>query len=96
MSFVGVPLTVECYVGRVGLSGTSDDVTTHIKSHNVDVVSIEENAMQHQLFKSFKVVIKKGDFDTLNQRDAWPEGIHFRRFRRPRPPNTGHDATSDD
>ena len=94
MSFVGVPLTVECYVGRVGLSGSCDDVTNHIKTQNVDVVSIEENATQHQLFKSFKVVIKKGDFDTLNQRDAWPEGIHFRRFRRPRPPNTGHDASS--
>ena len=92
ISFVGVPLTVECYVGRVGLSGTAEQITSHIKSHNVDVVSIEENTTQHRVFKSFKVVIKKTDFDTLNHQDAWPEGIHFRRFRRPRLTNSGPEG----
>ena len=91
MSFVGVPLTVDCYVGRVGLQATSEQVVNEITSNGVEVVSIEENATRHQLFKSFKIVIKKADFETLNQPGVWPEGIIFRRFQRPRTPHTGQD-----
>ena len=91
MSWGGAPLTIDCYIGRVDCSVTSNQIRTDVLAMGIDVVDIEENQTRHGLFKSFKLVVKKTDFATLNSPEIWPEGVVFRRFRRPRPPNTGHD-----
>ena len=89
MTWGGAPLTIDCYVGRVDCSVTSDQIKTSVVAMGIDVVEIEENLTRHHLFKSFKLVIKKTDFSTLNSPEIWPEGVVFRRFRRPRPPIAG-------
>ena len=91
MSWGGAPLTVDCYVGRVDFSVSAEQIKADIVAMGIDVVGIEANQTRHSLFKSFKLVIKKMDFPNLNTPEVWPEGVVFRRFRRPRPPTTGHD-----
>ena len=91
MSWGGAPLTIDCYIGRVDCSVTSDQIKTSVVAMGIDVVGIEENLTRHGLFKSFKLVVRKTDFPALNSPEIWPEGVVFRRFRRPRPPTTGHD-----
>ena len=91
MSWGGAPLTVDCYMGRVDRSVTADQIKGDIQTLGVDVVEIEPNKTRHQLFNSFKLVVRKTDFDKLNVPEVWPEGVIFRCFRRPRPPVTGHD-----
>ena len=90
MTWSGANLTVESYVGRVDFSVTSDMIKTDLISRGIDVIDIEPNETRHSLFKSFRLILKKTDFDRLNVPEAWPEGVVFRRFRRPRPPPTGH------
>ena len=91
MSWGGAPLTVDCYIGRVGVSVTAEQVQSDIVAMGIDVVGFEENTTRHGLFKSFKLVIRRKDFDTLNLPEVWPEGVIFRRFRRPRQANSGHE-----
>ena len=91
MSWGGAPLTVDCYIGRVDFAVSSDQIKTDVVAMGIDVIDIEENQTRHGLFKSFKLVVKKTDFAALNSPEIWPEGVVFRRFRRPRPPDTGHD-----
>ena len=93
MSWGGAPLTVDCYVGRVDFSVSGDQIKTDVVAMGIDVIEIEENQTRHRLFKSFKLVVKKTDFAQLNSPEIWPEGVVFRRFRRPRPPTAGHDAS---
>ena len=90
MSWGGAPLTVDCYVGRVNNSVSGDEIRSDITAMGVEVITIEENETRHRLFKSFKLVIRRADFDKLNVPEVWPEGVVFRRFRRPRPPTSGH------
>ena len=90
MSWGGAPLTIDCYVGRVDFSVTPDRIKSDIVAMGIDVVSLEENVTRHGLFRSFKLVIKKTDFETLNTPEVWPEGVVFRRFRRPRQDTAGH------
>ena len=92
MSWGGAPLTIDCYIGRVDCSVTSDQIKMSVVAMGIDVVGIEENLTRHGLFKSFKLVVRKTDFPALNSPEIWPEGVVFRRFRRPRPPTTGHDS----
>ena len=89
MSWGGAPLTIDCYIGRVDTSVSSDQIKSDVESMGVNVVDIQENQTRHHLFKSFKLVIRKTDFDRLNAPEVWPEGVVFRRFRRPRPPTSG-------
>ena len=89
MSWSGAPLTIDCYIGRVDTSVSSEHIKADVESMGVTVVGIEENQTRHHLFKSFKLVIRKTDFDQLNAPEVWPEGVVFRRFRRPRPPTSG-------
>ena len=90
MSWGGAPLTIDCYVGRVDFSVTPDQIKSDIEAMGIDVVSLEENVTRHGLFRSFKLVIKKTDFEALNTPEVWPEGVVFRRFRRPRQDTAGH------
>ena len=84
MSWRGAPLTTTCYIGRVDVSVTCDDIKADVISKGIDVIEIEENVTRHQRFKSFKLVIKKTDYEKLDDRDEWPEGVIFRRFFNPR------------
>ena len=84
MSWSGADLTVDCYIGRVGFSVTSDVIKTSLVSEGIDVINIEENTTRHGLYKSFKLVVRRTDYDRLNSPEFWPEGVVFRRFRRPR------------
>ena len=86
MSWGGADLTTECYIGRVSLGTTADDIKAHIISCGVDVIRLEENNMRHNLFKSFKLIVKKIHFDDLLKPGVWPEGVLFRRFYNPRSP----------
>ena len=91
MSWSGANLTVTCYIGRVDLSVSSDVIKEDLKNMGVNVIELEPNETRHQLFKSFKLVVTKKDFDFLSSDDKWPEGVVFRRFRHPRrPPDSGH------
>ena len=90
MSWTGANLTVESYIGRVDFSVTADVIKSDLIDRGMNVISIEENETRHGLYKSFRLVVKKSDFDTLNSPDSWPEGVVFRRFRRPRPNAQGH------
>ena len=94
MSWGGAPLTVDCYVGRVDVSVSCDQIETDITAMGISVVEIHENETRHGLFKSFKLVVKKADFEKLNVPEVWPEGVVFRRFRRPRPPTAGQVEVS--
>ena len=89
MTWGGAPLTIDCYVGRVDISVTKDQIKSDVVAMGIDVVDIDENKTRHGLFKSFKLVIKKVDYEKLNVPEVWPEGVVFRRFRRPRPPVSG-------
>ena len=91
MSWSGANLTVSCYVGRVDLSVSKDVIKADLTNMGVNVLEIDENETRHHLFKSFKLVVTKKDFDFLSSEEKWPEGVVFRRFRHPRrPPDTGH------
>ena len=92
MSWSGANLTVDCYIGRVDSVVASDQIKTDLVAQGIDVINIEENTTRHGLYKSFKMVVRKSDFDKLNSPEFWPEGVVFRRFRRPRP---AQDAVGD-
>ena len=92
MSWSGANLTVDCYIGRVDFAVSSDQIKTDLVSQGIDVINIEENTTRHGLYKSFKAAVRKSDFDKLNSPEFWPEGVVFRRFRRPRP---AQDSTRD-
>ena len=68
---------------------SSGQIKSDIVAMGIDVLEIDENETRHRLFKSFKLVVKKTDFSALNSPEIWPEGVVFRRFRRPRPPTAG-------
>ena len=90
MSWSGANLTVACYIGRVDLSVSKDLIKEDLKAMDVNVIDIDENETRHGLFKSFKLVVTKKDFDFLSSEEKWPEGVVFRRFRHPRrPPESG-------
>ena len=93
MSWTGADLTVEGYIGRVALSVAADTIKADLISRGIDVIRLEENETRHQRFKSFKLVVKKSDFDILLKQGAWPEGVLFRRFWKPRQANTGPEQT---
>ena len=90
VSWRGAPLTVDCYIGRVDLDATTEVVKAFVVAKGIEVCDIEENSTRHQRFKSFKLVIKKVDYEKLDNHDEWPEGVVFRRFWRPR--NAGADG----
>ena len=90
VSWRGAPLTVDCYIGRVDLDATTDEIKAFVVSKGIDVCDIAENVTTHRRFKSFKLVIKKTDYEKLDDRELWPEGVVFRRFWRPR--NAGADG----
>ena len=89
VSWRGAPLTVDCYIGRVDLNATADEIKAFVISKGIDVSAIEENVTMNQRFKSFKLVIKKTDYEKLDDRDLWPEGVVFQRFWRPRNAGAG-------
>ena len=92
VSWRGAPLTVDCYIGRVDLDATTDQIKEFVTSKSIDVIDIEENKTTHQRFKSYKLVIKKTDYEKLDNHAEWPEGVVFRRFWRPRNTVAGGDA----
>ena len=85
MTWGGANLTVTAYIGRVGLDVTSDDIKTDLTSRGVNVLELQENATRHSLFKSFKLIVPKKDYNFLIEDDiGWPDGVIFRRFYQPR------------
>ena len=91
MSWGGANLAVSCYIGRVDMGVSAEIIRNDLVEMGVNVIDLEENQTRHGLFKSFKLMVSKKDFDSLNSEEKWPEGVVFRRFRLPRPPpDPGH------
>ena len=97
MSWGGANLTTECYIGRVGMDVTADDIMSDLVKLDVGAISVDENdpgKFSRGRYKSFKLVVKETSFAKLNSPDFWPEGVVFRRFHRPRPRDvSGHVST---
>ena len=56
-----------------------------VKSRGIDVVKLEENVVtKHSRFKSFKLTVKRGDDDKVNDNSFWPDGVLIRRWYNPR------------
>ena len=58
-----------------------DDARQGIQDLGVDVLNLEVVGRHHH-FQSFRLRIKKADFEKIKNPDAWPDGIVVRRFFR--------------
>ena len=65
--------------------GTSEDsVKQHMQSKGVIPVEIERKSGSFQRYDSFRVSIRKEDWNTVMQSGFWPEGVRCRYFHPPR------------
>ena len=74
-------MTMDLYLGHFDVGTSMEVVKFNLEDQKVDVVDLQELQMSHNRFKSFKLTIRKKDFDTM-QSDAFelPEGVVVRRF----------------
>ena len=79
-SWKGADLTLSFYVGFADIDSTTDIMKAGIEEQGVGVVELEELTRRHNRFKSFRLVIRKKDVETIKNPDFWPEGIVVRRF----------------
>ena len=84
LGWKGADLTVERYLGRVGINEDNEMVKKHIQDAGITVVGFEENSRVHERFKSFKLTIKRSQLKQLENPQLWPEGVILRNFFRPR------------
>ena len=82
MSLKGADLTASLYVGNVDMNFCIDDIRSYIEGQNVTVVELEDIARRHNRFKSFRLCLKKKDFEVIQDPNSWPEGIIVRKFFR--------------
>lgn len=88
ISWRGADMTVSRYIGNVDMEAQSDDIRTFIEGKGVRVIELEQNTTQHQRFKSFRLCIKKGDIEKIDNPDFWPQDVKVRQYFRPRTSRT--------
>ncbi len=65
--------------------GTSEDsVKRHMQTKGITPAEIERKSGNFQRYDSFKVTIRKGDWNAVMQSGFWPEGVRCRYFHPPR------------
>ena len=82
VSWKGADLTMSFYIGNVDVGANCDVMKSDIKNLGVDVVEFEELRRRHNHFKSFRLVIKRKDFDAIKDPLFWPDGVVVRKFFR--------------
>ena len=64
-SWRGADLTMDLYIGHFDVSTTIEDVKFNLEDQQLDIVDLEELQMSHNRFKSFKLSIRKKDFEMM-------------------------------
>lgn len=73
------------YLSRTQKHVKEDDIHDHIKEMNEQCLEIEKLSQTRETnFNSFKIKIFTSKLSTFLQKDFWPEGLVFRRYRQPR------------
>ena len=69
------------YLGYFAIGTTVENVRFNIEDQGVAVVELDELQTQHNKFKSFKLCIRKKDFEKMQSDDfELPEGTVVRYF----------------
>jgi hypothetical protein len=84
MSWKGAELTVDCYLGNVGINEDNLKVKEYIENAGITLVDFQENKRNHERFKYFKLTVKRSHLTLLEDPELWPEGVVIRNFFRPR------------
>ena len=79
---------MDLYLSHFDVSTSVSVVKFNLEDQNVGVVDIEELQMSHNRFKSFKVSIRKKDFEIMSEVFELPEGVVVRKFF----PKRNHDG----
>ena len=80
-SWRGADLTLNLYLGYFDIGTTVENVRFNIEDQGIPVVELVELQTQHNKFKSYKLCIRKKDFEKM-QSDNFelPEGTVVRYF----------------
>ena len=79
-SLTGAVTTKTIYVANVDRNWTDTDITDEMKSHNVDPVFVKCVSHSEAHTKSFKIVIKEDDQETVMCAEFWPERVKCREW----------------
>ena len=88
VSLKGADLTVAKYIGRLDNATEADDIRKLLVDKGVDVISIDQIKVNHDRFKSFKLVIKKSHLSIVEDAELWPTGVVVGRFWTAKPANS--------
>ena len=95
VSWRGADLTTELYVGNVSTNVSVEEAKQAIIDLGVEVIELEV-IRRHNHFQSFRLRVKRTDFEKMKDPDIWPDGIVIRRFFRGKrngaETNDGHDG----
>lgn len=80
MSWKGADLTSNYYVGKVDVSVDPQHIIDDIESLGVRVLEFEEIKRIPNRYKSFRLCIRRADFQKLLVEDFWPEDVVIDRF----------------
>ena len=85
---------MDLYIGHFDVSTTIEDVKFNLEDQQLDIVDLEELQMSHNRFISFKLSIRKKDFEIMQSETfELPEGVVVRKFF-PKRSNDGTPITS--
>ena len=77
-------LYTNIFVYRVEKGTSVESVESHMSSNGVSSLECEKKSGSVQKHDSFRVCIKKEDWNKVMKPDFWPEGIRCRYFHPPR------------
>lgn len=70
------------YLSRASKDTTVDDIKSHILDMGQEFISVEMLKQYREVdFNSFKIVVVASRISNLLEKDFWPKGLVFRRFR---------------
>ncbi|KAJ2946725.1 hypothetical protein O0L34_g12782 [Tuta absoluta] len=70
------------YLSRAKKTTTEQDITDYIKEMGETCISVESLQQYREVdFNSFKISISVSQLDTFLNKDFWPNGLVFRRYR---------------
>ena len=73
-------MTVNLYLGYVDLETENDHIKSDFEERGVKVVELEELSRQHNKFKSYRLCIRKKDYNELIKGEFLPEGVVIKKF----------------
>ena len=95
LSWGGVELLSHRYIGNVHSNVTTSMIESDLKSRGVDVVKLEENVItKHSRSKSFKLTVKRGDEEKVDDHGFWPVNVLCRPWFNPRQPRGDRDGAA--